>query len=213
MSPCCRSGCGYGDCVEGRARAGRTAAAGRGRTIRPRRTAGGDRPPVRVTTTAVRKWHKRWLADGCGWVAYKGQPGYPRLLDEQQRSELVECSPWPKGIRVRRRLDPRSSGHRDPRRFAVVYRYPSAWRPCCTGLDSASRNRPAALSNTFVQNLRRGHYEVAIDARSTTRVAAFTDSPKRSDHGRRPGSACSTNPATQRHRLLRGSQGMAGNAS
>jgi transposase len=42
-----------------------------------------------VTPTAVRIWHKRWLADGVNGLRSKGQPGYPPLLNEQQRSDLV----------------------------------------------------------------------------------------------------------------------------
>ena len=43
-----------------------------------------------VSATAVRTWHQRWLADGVDGLRSKGQPGYPPLLDEQQRGELVD---------------------------------------------------------------------------------------------------------------------------
>jgi transposase len=80
-----------------------------------------------VSTTAVRTWHKRWLADGVDGLRSKGQPGYPPLLDQAQRAELVEVL----------NRGPRACGFDGGwtlarvatvirRRFAVVYRYPSA---------------------------------------------------------------------------------------
>jgi transposase len=80
-----------------------------------------------VTPTAVCKWHQRWLADGVDGLRVKGQPGYPPLLDEEQRTELVEIL----------NAGPETSGFDGGwtiarvaivirRRFGVVYRYPSA---------------------------------------------------------------------------------------
>src|SRR6266487_1816215 len=80
-----------------------------------------------VTPQAVFVWHKRWLAEGADGLRSKGQPGYPPLLDEQQRADLV----------VVLKAGPKASGFDGGwtlarvatvirRRFAVVYRYPSA---------------------------------------------------------------------------------------
>lgn len=80
-----------------------------------------------VTTTAVRTWHKRWLADGVDGLRSKGQPGYPPLLGEKQRSELVELlnrGPKASGFDGGWTLARVATVIR--RRFAVVYRYPSA---------------------------------------------------------------------------------------
>jgi transposase len=80
-----------------------------------------------VTTTAVRKWHKRWLADGADGLRSKGAPGYPRLLDERQHRELVEvlgAGPAACGFDGGWTLARVATVIR--RRFGVVYRYPSA---------------------------------------------------------------------------------------
>jgi transposase len=80
-----------------------------------------------VTTTAVRTWHKRWLADGADGLRSKGQPGYPPLLDQAQRAELVEvlnAGPKASGFDGGWTLARVAAVIR--RRFAVVYRYPSA---------------------------------------------------------------------------------------
>ena len=44
---------------------------------------------LQVTATAVRTWHKRWLVEGVDGLRSRGQPGYPPLLNETQRAELV----------------------------------------------------------------------------------------------------------------------------
>jgi transposase len=80
-----------------------------------------------VTSTAVCKWHKRWLADGVDGLRSTGQPGYPRLLDEQQRSDLLavlNAGPRASGFDGGWTLAPVATVIR--RRFGVVYRYPSA---------------------------------------------------------------------------------------
>jgi transposase len=80
-----------------------------------------------VTPQAVFKWRQRWLAQGVDGLRSSGQPGYPPLLDQQQRSELVTIL----------KAGPRAAGFEGGwtlarvatvirRRFAVVYRYPSA---------------------------------------------------------------------------------------
>jgi transposase len=80
-----------------------------------------------VTATAVRTWHKRWLADGVDGLRSKGQPGYPPLLDGQQRSELVDvlgAGPKASGFDGGWTIARVATVIR--RRFGVLYRYPSA---------------------------------------------------------------------------------------
>src|SRR5258705_7872131 len=80
-----------------------------------------------VTATAVRTWHKRWLAGGADALRSTGQPGYPPLLDQAQRTELVEVL----------NAGPEASGFRGGgthargapfirARFGGLYRYPPA---------------------------------------------------------------------------------------
>jgi transposase len=79
-----------------------------------------------VSTTAVRTWHKRWLAAGVDGLRSTGQPGYPPLLNEQQRAELVEvlgAGPKASGFDGGWTLARVATVIR--RRFGVVYRYPS----------------------------------------------------------------------------------------
>lgn len=80
-----------------------------------------------VTSTAVCKWHKRWLAEGADGLRSKGCPGYPRLLDAQQHEELVEvlnAGPTASGFTGGWTLARVAAVIR--RRFGVRYRYPSA---------------------------------------------------------------------------------------
>jgi putative transposase len=80
-----------------------------------------------VTTTAVCKWHKRWLDKGADGLRSKGSPGYPRLLSEQQHRELVEvlnAGPAAVGFTGGWALARVATVVR--RRFGVRYRYPSA---------------------------------------------------------------------------------------
>ena len=80
-----------------------------------------------VTATAVRTWHKRWLADGVDGLRSKGQPGYPPLLAESQRAELVTvlgAGPKASGFDGGWTLARVATVIR--RRFGVAYRYPSA---------------------------------------------------------------------------------------
>jgi transposase len=80
-----------------------------------------------VTATAVRTWHKRWLADGVDGLRSRGQPGYPPLLNEAQRAELVgvlNAGPQASGFRGGWTLARVATVIR--RRFGVLYRYPSA---------------------------------------------------------------------------------------
>jgi transposase len=80
-----------------------------------------------VTSTAVCKWHKRWLAEGAEGLRSSGQPGYPPLLDEQQRTELVgvlNAGPEASGFRGGWTIARVATVIR--RRFGVIYRYPSA---------------------------------------------------------------------------------------
>jgi putative transposase len=82
---------------------------------------------LRVSATAVRKWHQRWLAEGADGLRSKGQPGYPPLLDEQQRRELVDvlnAGPKAAGFTGGWTLARVATVIR--RRFGVRYRYPSA---------------------------------------------------------------------------------------
>jgi transposase len=79
-----------------------------------------------VTASAVSKWHRRWVSEGTDGLRSTGQPGYPPLLDEQQRAELAEVLA----------AGPKASGFTGGwtlarvavvirRRFGVLYRYPS----------------------------------------------------------------------------------------
>jgi transposase len=80
-----------------------------------------------VTPQAVFKWRKRWLARGADGLRSTGQPGYPPLLDEQQRADLVtvlKAGPKASGFDGGWTLARVATVIR--RRFAVVYRYPSA---------------------------------------------------------------------------------------
>jgi transposase len=79
-----------------------------------------------VTASAVSKWHKRWMAEGVDGLRSTGQPGYPPLLDEAQRSELVgvlNAGPKASGFDGGWTLARVATVIR--RRFGVVYRYPS----------------------------------------------------------------------------------------
>lgn len=79
-----------------------------------------------VTPTAVSKWHTRWLAEGVDGLRSKGQPGYPPLLDQQQRMELVDvlgAGPKASGFAGGWTLARVATVIR--RRFGVLYRYPS----------------------------------------------------------------------------------------
>src|SRR5437764_3200332 len=42
-----------------------------------------------VTPQSVSGWRKRWVVDGVDGLRSRGQPGYPPLLNETQRAELV----------------------------------------------------------------------------------------------------------------------------
>jgi putative transposase len=80
-----------------------------------------------VTPQAVFKWRKRWLAEGADGLRSTGQPGYPPLLNEQQRADLVEvlkAEPTACGFDGGWTLARVATVIR--RRFGVVYRYPSA---------------------------------------------------------------------------------------
>ena len=79
-----------------------------------------------VTATAVCKWHQRWRAEGVAGLRSKGSPGYPPLLNEQQRSELVDvlnAGPKASGFTGGWTLARVATVIR--RRFRVRYRYPS----------------------------------------------------------------------------------------
>src|SRR5258705_12073627 len=78
-----------------------------------------------VTATAVRTWHKRWLAGGADALRSTGQPGYPPLLDQAQRTELVEvlnAGPEASGFRGGGAIAPGGPLYRDP--FRGVSRVP-----------------------------------------------------------------------------------------
>jgi putative transposase len=80
-----------------------------------------------VTPQAVFQWRQRWLAEGVDGLRSTGQPGYPPLLGERQRAELVEvltAGPKASGFDGGWTLARVATVIR--RRFAVVYRYPSA---------------------------------------------------------------------------------------
>jgi putative transposase len=80
-----------------------------------------------VTPQAVFKWRKRWLAEGAEGLRSTGSPGYPPLLNEQQRAELVEvlnAGPKRSGFDGGWTLARVATVIR--RRFGVLYRYPSA---------------------------------------------------------------------------------------
>jgi transposase len=77
-----------------------------------------------VTTTAVHKWHKRWLAEGADGLRSKskGQPGYPPLLDKVP-GEVPGAGPKASGFGGGWTLARVATVIR--RRFGVLYRYPS----------------------------------------------------------------------------------------
>jgi transposase len=80
-----------------------------------------------VTPQAVFQWRKRWLAEGADGLRSTGQPGYPPLLDEQQRADLVtvlNAGPTACGFEGGWTLARVATVIR--RRFGVAYRYPSA---------------------------------------------------------------------------------------
>jgi transposase len=80
-----------------------------------------------VTPQAVFIWRKRWLAEGADGLRSKGQPGYPPLLDEQKRADLVvvlNAGPKASGFDGGWTLARVATVIR--RRFGVLYRYPSA---------------------------------------------------------------------------------------
>jgi transposase len=80
-----------------------------------------------VTPQAVFKWRKRWLAEGADGLHSRRPPGYPPLLDQQQRADLVEvlkAGPKACGLDGGWTLARVATVIR--RRFGVVYRYPSA---------------------------------------------------------------------------------------
>jgi transposase len=80
-----------------------------------------------VTATAVRTWHKRWLAGGADALRSTGQPGYPPLLNQAQRTELVgvlNAGPEASGFRGGWTIARVATLIRA--RFGVLYRYPSA---------------------------------------------------------------------------------------
>jgi len=80
-----------------------------------------------VRPQSVSGWRKKWLAEGVAGLHSKGQPGYPPLLNEAQRSELVgvlNAGPAASGFDGGWTLARVATVIR--RRFGVVYRYPSA---------------------------------------------------------------------------------------
>jgi transposase len=80
-----------------------------------------------VTATAVCKWHRRWRAEGVDGLRSTGTPGYPPLLTEAQRTELVDvlnAGPKECGFDGGWTLARVATVIR--RRFGVRYRYPSA---------------------------------------------------------------------------------------
>jgi len=82
---------------------------------------------LQVTATAVRTWHKRWLVEGVDGLRSRGQPGYPPLLNETQRAELVgvlNAGPQASGFDGGWTIARVAMVIR--RRFGVLYRYPSA---------------------------------------------------------------------------------------
>jgi transposase len=80
-----------------------------------------------VTPQSVSGWRKRWRAEGADGLRSKGQPGYPPLLNEAQRTELVgvlDAGPKASGFTGGWTLARVAIVIR--RRFGVLYRYPSA---------------------------------------------------------------------------------------
>jgi putative transposase len=72
-------------------------------------------------------WRRRWQAEGVDGLRSRGQPGYPPLLNEAQRAELVgvlgagpEACGFDGGWTIARVATVIR------RRFGVLYRYPSA---------------------------------------------------------------------------------------
>jgi transposase len=80
-----------------------------------------------VTPQSVSGWRKQWRAEGADGLRSKGRPGYPPLLNEQQRTELVgalNAGPKASGFDGGWTLARVATVIR--RRFGVLYRYPSA---------------------------------------------------------------------------------------
>ncbi len=80
-----------------------------------------------VTPQSVSGWRKRWLAAGVDGLRSTGPAGYPPLLNEAQRSELVgvlKAGPKASGFDGGWTLARVAAVIR--RRFGVLYRYPSA---------------------------------------------------------------------------------------
>ena len=80
-----------------------------------------------VTPQSVSGWRKRWRAEGVDGLRSKGQPGYPPLLNEAQRTELagvLKAGPKTSGFDGGWTLARVATVIRH--RFGVLYRYPSA---------------------------------------------------------------------------------------
>jgi transposase len=137
-----------------------------------------------VTPQAVFIWRKRWLADGADGLRSKGQPGYPPLLDEQQRADLVEvlnAGPKASGFDGGWTLARVATVVR--RRFGVRYRYPSA-----------VANLLHRLGFTVQKPARRAveRDQQAITNWRTHTWAHLVEPPKPAE----PGSAAPTSPAS-----------------
>jgi transposase len=137
-----------------------------------------------VTTTAVRSWHRRWVAAGVDGLRSKGQPGYPPLLDESQRAQLVtllNAGPKASGFDGGWTLARVATVIR--RRFGVHYRYPSA--------VAALLHR---LGFTVQKPARRAveRDEQAITQWRTHTWTHLVEPPAPAE----PGSAAPTNPAS-----------------
>jgi putative transposase len=136
-----------------------------------------------VSTTAVRNWHKRWLADGVDGLRSTGQPGYPPLLDEQHRRELVEvlnAGPTASGFDGGWTLARVATVIR--RRFGAIYRYPSAVATLLHRLEF-SVQKPARRA------VERDEQAIADWRRHTW--AQLVEPPKPAERG----SAAPTSPA------------------
>jgi putative transposase len=80
-----------------------------------------------VTPQAVSGWRKRWRAAGADGLRSTGQPGYPPLLDQAQRGELVGVlNAGPKACGFDGGWTLARVATVIGRRFGVRYRYPSA---------------------------------------------------------------------------------------
>ena len=80
-----------------------------------------------VRPQSVSGWRKRWLAEGVDGLRSNGQPGYPPLLNQAQRAELVgvlNAGPQACGFDGGWTIARVATVIR--RRFGVRYRYPSA---------------------------------------------------------------------------------------